>query len=55
MSTKQRILTCRLLEKMKSQELYSKQLGLEDVSTIHGTKLNENARNWQRKERERYV
>ena len=40
MSVGQRIQTCRLLEKMKSQEGYSKKLGLENVSTFHGTKLN---------------
>ena len=36
MSVEQRILTCRLIEKMKEQDSYSKQLGLEDVSTFYG-------------------
>ena len=52
MSMEQRIQTCRLLEKMKSQEGYSKKLGLEDVSTFHGIKLNKSVRNWKRKERD---
>ena len=52
MSIEQRIQTCRLLEKMKLQEGYSKRLGAKDVSTFHGIKLNENARSWQRKERD---
>ena len=36
MGVKQRILTCRLIEKMKEQGSYSKQLGLEDTSTFYG-------------------
>lgn len=52
MNVEQRIRTCRLLEKMKIQEAYSKRLGLEDVSTIHGTQINKNNRNWHRKDRD---
>ena len=40
MSVEQRVQTCRLLEKMKMQEAYSKRLGLEDVSTVHGKRIN---------------
>ena len=36
MSVEQRILTCRLIEKMKEQDRYSRQLGLEDASTFYG-------------------
>ena len=52
MSVEQRIQTCRLLERMKSQERYSKKLGLEDISRFRGTKLNKSAGSWQRKERD---
>ncbi len=55
MSVEERILTCRLLEKMKLQEIYSKQLGLEDISTVRGMQLNKNVGNWKRKERDGYV
>jgi len=47
MSVEMRILTCRLLEKMKSQEGYSKKIIVEDVSTFHGIKLNKSVRNGQ--------
>ena len=47
MSVEQRIQTCRLLEKIKSQEGYSKKLIVEEVSTFHGIKLNKSVRNWQ--------
>lgn len=40
MSVGRRVQTCRLLEKMRSQEGYSKKLGLENVSTFRGRKLN---------------
>ena len=40
METKQRVQICRLLEKMQTQEKYSKRLGLEDVSTVHGKRIN---------------
>lgn len=40
MSIEQRVLTCRVLEKMKEQKGYSKKLGLEDTSIIHGQKMN---------------
>lgn len=36
MGVKQRILTCRLIEKMKEQDSYSRQLGLKDTSTFYG-------------------
>ena len=39
MSVEMRILTCRLLEKMKTQEVYGKRLGLEDVSRVHGIQI----------------
>ena len=41
MSVEQRVRTCRLLEKMRMQEIYSRRLGLEDVSTVHGRKISE--------------
>lgn len=44
MSVEQRIQTCRLLEKMKVQEAYSRRLGLKDVSTVHGILVNQNAK-----------
>ena len=40
MSIEQRVLTCRVLEKMKEQKGYSKKLGLENASTIHGKEMN---------------
>ena len=40
MSVEQRVRICRLLEKMKMQEGYSKKLGVENLSTFHGRKLN---------------
>ena len=36
MSVEQRILTCRLIEKMKKQDSYGRQLGLKDTSTFCG-------------------
>lgn len=36
MSVRERVLTCRLLEKMKEQDIYSRQLGLENASTFQG-------------------
>ena len=41
MSVEQRIRTCRLIEKMRAQKLYSGRLGLENVSTVHGKKIND--------------
>lgn len=49
MSVEQRVQTCRLLEKMKGQEAYSKRLGLEDMSTVHGIRMNKGARDLARK------
>ena len=40
MGIEQRILTCRLLEKMNEQKGYSSRLGLENVSTFHGIQIN---------------
>lgn len=39
MEIRQRILTCRLLEKMKEQKVYCNKLGLENVSTFHGIQI----------------
>lgn len=44
MSVEMRILTCRLLEKMKAQEAYGKRLGLEDASRVHGIPMNKGAK-----------
>ena len=39
MSVRERILTCRLLEKMKGQEQYGRQLGLTNTSTFGGVNI----------------
>lgn len=39
MGVTQRVLMCRLIEKMKSQKSYSKKLGIENASTFRGKKL----------------
>lgn len=39
MSVEQRIMLCRLLEKMDDQWEYGKKIGLENVSRFHGKKL----------------
>lgn len=44
MSVEMRILTCRLLEKMKAQEVYGKRLGLEDSSRVHGIRIKKGAK-----------
>lgn len=36
MSVKERVMICRLLEKMKEQAGYGRQLGLKDTSTFCG-------------------
>lgn len=36
MGVKERVMTCRLLEKMKEQAGYSRQLGLKNTSTFCG-------------------
>lgn len=36
MGVKERVMTCRLLEKMKEQAGYSRQLGLKNTSTFYG-------------------
>jgi len=45
MSVEMRILTCRLLEKMKGNEAYSKRLGLEDASRVRGIQIDKWAKN----------
>ena len=42
MSIQQRVLACRLLEKMQEQKTYSKKLGLEDFSTFQGMQIDYN-------------
>jgi len=39
MSVKERVLTCRLLEKMRVQDSYGGRLGLENVSTFCGVNV----------------
>lgn len=39
MSVKERVLTCRLLEKMRVQDSYGRRLGLENVSTYCGANI----------------
>ncbi len=39
MSVRERVLTCRLLEKMKEHDTYSRQLGLENTSTFCGVNI----------------
>lgn len=51
MSVEMRILTCRLLEKMKLHEAYGKRLGLEDTSRVHGILIEKGPRTWRRKDR----
>ena len=49
MGIEQRILTCRLLEKMNNQKDYSGRLGLENVSTFHGIQINDDRKSSVRK------
>ncbi len=49
MGIEQRILTCRLLEKMNGQKKYSNKLGLENVSTFHGIQINSDGKGAVRK------
>lgn len=49
MGIEQRILTCRLLEKMNDQKRYSSKLGLENVSTFHGIQINNDSKGSVRK------
>ena len=49
MGIEQRILTCRLLEKMNDQKGYSSRLGLENVSTFHGIQINSDSKGAVRK------
>ena len=44
MSVEMRILTCRLLEKMKTHEAYGKRLGLTDASRVHGIPIEKGAK-----------
>lgn len=39
MSVKERVMTCRLLEKMKERDSYGRQLGLENASTFCGVSI----------------
>ena len=39
MSVRERVLICRLLEKMSEQDAYSRQLGLENTSTFCGVNI----------------
>ena len=39
MSVKERVMICRLLEKMKEQDNYSRQLGLTNASTFCGVNI----------------
>ena len=45
MSVEMRILTCRLLEKMRAHEVCRKRLGLEDASRVHGRLIEKGAKN----------
>lgn len=49
MGIEQRILTCRLLEKMNVQKNYCSKLGLENVSTFHGIQINNDSKSSVRK------
>lgn len=51
MNVEQRILTCRLLEKMRNREAYSKKLGLENFSTFQGMPITMKSGEVQRKSR----
>ena len=39
MSVKERVMICRLLEKMREQDNYSRQLGLTNTSTFCGVNI----------------
>ena len=39
MCVEERILMCRLLEKMQTYEVYGKKLGLQDASRMHGIEI----------------
>lgn len=41
MTVEQRIRRCLLLEKMQKNKAYSEKLGLEDISTFKGKRVNE--------------
>ena len=49
MSVEQRIQTCMLLEKMRVQKDYSRRLGLEDISTLHGRQIDKHVRGMTKK------
>lgn len=40
MCVEQRVRICRLLEKMKEQEAYSRKIGIENLSTFRGKKMS---------------
>lgn len=49
MGIEQRILTCRLLEKMTKHETYSKKIGLQNSTTFHGRNINHDAKSSEEK------
>lgn len=49
MGIEQRVLTCRLLEKMSQQKRCSNKLGLENVSTFHGIQINNDIKGYVKK------
>ena len=49
MSIEMRIRTCRLLEKMKTHEVCRKRLGLEDVSQVHGMRMEKYSKSLEEK------
>lgn len=45
MTVDQRIRRCILLEKMQKNKAYSEKLGLEDISTFKGKRVNDKEEN----------
>lgn len=45
MTVEQRIRRCILLEKMQKNKAYSEKLGLEDISTFKGKRVNDKEKN----------
>lgn len=39
MSVQERMIICRLLERMNEQEAYGEKIGLENVSRFHGKQI----------------
>ena len=44
MSVRERIMICRVVEKIEVQEGYSKKLGIENASTFHGKPVSRTAK-----------